>query len=280
VPRKNNGPWIALGVIGGALVFAFLVFALFGGGSSENRDLLHQGIELARKQKYADALRLAEQHGDPAGAHYDLLRDEMDNWRMMLRGAQVKAMEDESREFWDKQILRKSWSPTLNPVDRMDDVQTVQRIREWLARYPDTLAVRHLVAGEDETMQHYRQLLREHPDPTFTPHVAVESVREEVQALRDGRLYGLAIDRLERLEGTARLQMTREAWTELEARLRTWKQELRGLAATEVEADMARARELINGGQRVEAIRKLKTILRRYPRDLVPDAMSMLEKLG
>ncbi|MGE0193925.1 MAG: FHA domain-containing protein [Planctomycetota bacterium] len=281
--RKNNNPWIVLGVIGGALVFGALIFTLFGGTASSNRDILHEGIDIVRGSKAPDrferALRLAEQKGDPGGKHYDLLRDEMDSWRQHMLSLQTQRLEDESREFWDKQILRKSWSPTLHPVDAMTDTQTVQRIHEWMDRYPGTLAVKHLVAGEDETMQHYRQLLREHPDPEYTSYRAKQEVTPAVEALVASRFYHKAIERLGDLEGIARLRMTREAWTDLEATIRQWKNDILNTARTEVEADMRSARDLIDTGQRQDAIRKLQTILRRYPRELVPDAPEMLEKI-
>ncbi|MEZ6007717.1 MAG: FHA domain-containing protein [Planctomycetota bacterium] len=283
VARKNNNSWIVMGVIGGAIVFGALIFLIFGGTASSNRDILHEGIDIVRgsqaPDRYERALRLAEQQGDPGGKHYDLLHDEMDSWRQHMQSLQTQRLEDESREFWDKQILRKSWSPTLHPVDAMTDTQTVQRIHEWMDRYAGTLAVKNLVAGEDETMQHYRQLLREHPDPEYSAYRAKEEVRPAVESLVGTRFYHKAIERLTDLEGIARLRMTREAWTDLESTIRTWKGDILNKARTEVDTDMRSARDLIDSGQRQDAIRKLQTILRRYPRELVPDAPDMLEKI-
>ncbi len=278
-PKKDNTAWMVVGAIAGALVLAYLAFSFLGATRSGNRQVLHHGIDLARAGKFEEALRVAETEGERGGADYDILADEMLVWRDAVESRKNSAIEDESQRFWNEQIVFRSRSPTFKAVNPMTPEQTVQRIHEWLDKYPGTRAVYAFAALDEKTMEFFRQLLREHPDPEYVPSRVTESLEPVIDALRKERRYHTAIQKLNDVKAVAPLRMTPENWRTFEAQLRRWEQDIRDIARPEIPGEMARAKALVDAGDRANAERKLKSILRRYPRDMVPDAMPMLDDL-
>ena len=277
--KQSNGLYIGLGVLAGLLVFGFIVMKVFGVTSSHNRGVMHDGADLAHDRKYAEAIALAERDGRPGERDYDLLQDAVSDWKVQLRGAKSLAREKESSDYWTYKIQRRSWSPVSKPINRMDDDQTVERITQWMYDYWDTLAVTTFLGNGIEPYPYYRQLLREHPDKELTAAAALRQIEVDVAARREEKDFAGALERLRRHGRIVRLRLTQDAWKNAALLLAGKEREIKSAAASALDVEMKRVRALVQAEEELTAITRLKGILRRYRKELAPEAAELLEKL-
>ena len=275
---KKRPSWVVPAIVLGAAAFIPLMFMMAGGGMNHNQKVLSKGEKLVDQNKIEDAIRYAEVNGQEGGESYSRLEASVMEWKSTIQARKDVKRNEEARKYFDYEIFRKSVTPKVSPKNALPNAQVVERLRDYMKKYWDTLSVQNLLHNEQVEFKHYRDLLRENADGSLKAGAVYAEIGGDLDQWISSGDYGRAALRLTRHKEIYRLIMTDDTWKDLKSLVDTRMQSL------EMEANSAFVRErealdaIIASKDKHKARSRIKTLLRRFALGDIPSQLRALRE--
>ena len=266
--KSNSGPIIAIGIVA-ALAFFGIMFALFGGGPSENLQVFRTADRMADQRQYEAALKYAEQNADPDGEDYVRVLKAIETWKKMVGAQKQGELEQAARDYFDREIFRKQAVTGrrrggFRAKDAYPEPEVARLLQAFLKDYPHTAAAATLMGDETADYNHLRDCMRENPNESLRSRDVWGAMQATFEIDLAARKFADAYLDLDYAKSAYRLVMTSENYSELRKTLEMKLDEVLDMARRRFEDDANQFKGFLAEGRRGSARKTLSDMKDHY----------------
>lgn len=248
----------------GAVAFIGLMFLLFSVDGEVNVDVRVAASKLANAGKLEQAIKYAQQHGQPSEAHWEALKEELDSWKSQVANIPIQKRNAEGRNWFDTNILRRTRTSMFRAKDALSPSEAAEVLREFLSAYGDTSRARELLFSKTPPYPEYREFMKDNLGKSEDANIAFGILTREITTMTNRKRFGDAVRRLEFEKAKSQLLMPRETAQTFRRMVDNSVVEVKQAARRSFDEEMAQVDGLARRGETRKALRQLQTMIDTY----------------